>query len=166
MVGALLGIGILALTSPAMAPEKTFTVVAYHWGFAIYDEQGNEIPRIEVAQGTVVTLLVIGAEALSHEIHEAYVERVIETWADNPDYGGMSAEEIEAAIEGAGASGLLNHSLSIDGYDVEVPTDVSSPVPQQFTFIAHKSGTFAIRCLTYCGSGHGYMVIEDGFVVN
>lgn len=166
VVGLLIGVGIMALTNPAPSPEKTFTVVAYHWGFAIYDEDGTEIPKIEVARGTVVTLDVIGAEALSHELHEAFMERTIEAWADNPEYGDKNATEIMEFLEQAEDAGLMDHSLDIVDYDIHVVTDSESPAPQRVTFVADMSGTFDILCTQFCGWGHQYMSLVGGFVVS
>ncbi len=165
VVGLLLGWGVVSLTTPATPPQKTFTVVAYHWGFAIYDEQGQEIPKIEVARGTQVTLLVIGAEALSHELHEVFEDRTIEAWENNTAFGNKNASEIHEEIEDAELQGLVNHSVSISGYGVNVVTDVDSASPKRATFTADTVGTFDILCLNECGWGHQWMKLSGGFVV-
>lgn len=165
VVGLLVGgvVGMLAV--PRASPEATYTVVAYHWGFAIYDAQGNEVPKIDVARGTVVTLLVIGAEALSPEIHEVYEMRTVAAWENNSAYGNRDGLEIMMEMEAAEAAGLLDHSVSIAGYDLNVVTDFESPSPKLVTFVADQAGTFDITCQQFCGWGHQYMQLAGGLVV-
>lgn len=165
MVGILLGAGVVSLATPPAPPKKTFTVVAYHWGFAVYDENGKEIPKIDVARGTVVTLLVIGAEALSHEIHEVYEKRTMELWDNNSAYGGKNMTAIMEEMEEAEAAGYLDHSVRIAEYNIDVTTDYKSPSPKVVTFTADKAGTFDILCNHFCGWGHQYMKLTGGLVV-
>lgn len=164
VVGLLIGAGTMAVLN-APAPQRTFTVIAYHWGFAIYDEAGAEIPKIQVAIGTVVTLEVIGAEALSHEIHEVYEERTMDLWADNPAYGGKNMSELMEEMESAETAGYLDHSVQIAAYNIDVVTDHDSPSPKRVTFVANQAGTFDIECNVYCGWGHQYMNLTGGLVV-
>jgi heme/copper-type cytochrome/quinol oxidase subunit 2 len=167
VVGALVGAGATAvLYSPAAPPkEATFTIVAYHWGFAIFDEQGNEVPRIEVARGTEVTLVVMGAMSLSHELHEAFEERTIETFADNPDSGGLNATEVLEKLEGAAEQGMVDHAVVVPEYGLDILASADSPSPSVVTFVADKAGTFNIFCNLPCGWGHPYMLLEGGLVV-
>ncbi len=165
VAGILLGVGVMALVNTAPSPQKTFTIIAHHWGFVIYDEARKEIPKIEVPVGTEVTLLVMGAEALNHDTHEAFVERTIEAWADNPDFGGKNTTEIYDLLEEAEVAGLEDHTVMITGYDLDVPAMADSPSPSIMTFIADEEGTFDIQCNNFCGWGHQFMTLEGGFVV-
>ncbi len=166
VVGALVGFGATMLATPAPPPTATFTVVAYHWGFAIYDEDGVEIPKIEVARGTEVTLLVIGAEALSTDIHEEFGHRTVEAWENKTAFGGKTGPEIHDEIEDAEDQGLMDHSVRISGYDVDIKTKAMSPSPVKVTFTADTAGTFDIICNFFCGWGHQYMALTGGFVVS
>lgn len=165
VVGLLLGAGATAvMNSPP--PQKTFTVVAYHWGFAIFDENGQEIPKIEVARGTQVTLLVVGAEALSHSLHEELFARTVAAWENNTAFGGKTALEIEHEFHEAHEMELEDHSVGISGYNINVVTDHHSPSPKKVTFVASQAGTFDIMCEQFCGWGHQYMKLSGGFVVS
>lgn len=164
VVGLLVGAGVMAVMS-SPAPQRTFTVVAYHWGFAIYDEDGVEVPKIEVAQGTHVTLIVLGGLQLDHEIHHMFEERMVEAWADNPAFGGLNHTELHEASEEAHDLGLKEHSVQISGYNINVQTDHESANPQIVTFVANTAGTFDIQCMVFCGFGHQYMTLTGGFVV-
>lgn len=166
VAGLLAGVGAYAMVAPTTPPQATFTIVAYHWGLAIYDEAGNEVPNIAVAKGTQVTLLVVAASALSHELHEEFEERTLERMADNPDYGDMTRDQIHEELEMAMMKGLLDHSVSIDAFGVDVVASHDSAVPARATFVAGQAGTFDIVCLSqFCGWGHMYMKATGGLVV-
>ncbi|MFQ5987080.1 MAG: hypothetical protein ACE5KQ_06955 [Thermoplasmata archaeon] len=166
VVGLVIGGGVIALTAPAPAPQATFTVVAYHWGFVIYDEDGIEVPRIEVARDTEVTLLVMGAEALSHAIHGVLVDRTIAAWENNTQFGDKTGPEIHDLIEEAEAQGLEDHSVMISGYDLDIAAVGDSASPTIATFVADTAGSFDILCNQFCGWGHQYMSLEGGLVVS
>ncbi len=154
-----------ALLLAPSTPQRTYTVMAYHWGFALYDESGNEVPQIEVAPGTQVTLEILSAASLDHEAHHEMMERTIEAWADNPEYGGKTAMELHELMEDAEAAGLNDHLVTIAAFGVSVPTDHESSEPVRATFVADQTGTFDIRCMGLCGWGHQFMVLEGGLVV-
>ena len=166
VIGVVIGVGTMALTTPAVSPQKTFTVVAHHWGFILFDEDGNEIPKIEVAPGAEVTLIVIGAEALAPTIHGAFEDRTVAAWENNTAFGGKTGPEIRGEIEDAEALGLEDHSVLIVGYDLDIQTNIASASPTIVTFVADKAGTFEIRCNTFCGWGHQFMTLEGGLVVS
>ncbi|MFQ5907996.1 MAG: hypothetical protein ACE5JE_04085 [Thermoplasmata archaeon] len=166
VAGLAIGGGVIALTVPAPAPQATFTVVAHHWGFVIYDEDGTEVPRIEAARGTEVTLLVMGAEALSHAIHGQFMDRTIAAWENNTQFGGKTGLELRDLIEEAENQGLEDHSVMISGYDLNIPAVGDSASPTIVTFLADTAGTFDIQCNQFCGWGHQFMKLEGGFVVS
>jgi len=169
------------VVAPQLSPQatKTFYIVTYHWGFAFYDENLNEIPRIVVNKGDRVTLYVIPAEGLGQEFHEEFEERTMMNGVGQMKPGDMQImEEMEKAEDG----GLLDHSVGIIEYSINLVTDHSkfsgkAESPQEFlqtenkaniptvTFVADKQGSFALICTVDCGYGHAYMVTENGFVV-
>jgi hypothetical protein len=166
-----------AVTPPG-GPGKTFYIVVHHWGFAIYDSEWNEIPRIVVQKGDTVTLYVIPAEALTEEAHEEFEERTIQRGiGDLPPNDPKIMDKIEEAEE----AGLLNHSVAILEYGINIPTDVSkvtskanspreaflmgNPGGGSVTFTADKVGRFDIICLIFCGYGHPWMVLRGGLEV-
>jgi hypothetical protein len=48
---------------PPEAGELTAYVVAYHWGFAIFDEDGAELDQLRVRPGTSVELVAVNDHA-------------------------------------------------------------------------------------------------------
>jgi len=44
-------------------PDVTFYVVGFHWGWAVFDEQGRELDAIRVTQGTTVELYAVNNAA-------------------------------------------------------------------------------------------------------
>ncbi|MFQ5908256.1 MAG: hypothetical protein ACE5JE_05465 [Thermoplasmata archaeon] len=170
-IGVLIAVGLVTGTTAAFllapsAPQRTFTVMAYHWGFAIYDESGTEVPAIEVASGTQVTLEIFSGASLDHEAHHEMMERTVVAWADNPEYGAKTAIELMELMEDAEAAGLNDHVLTIPQFGVSMWTDHESPEPARVTFVADEAGTFDITCAGLCGWGHIYMHLEGGLVVS
>jgi len=167
--------------STVSGEERVFYVVAYHWGFAFYDENFNEVSKIVVNRGDRVTIYLIPGAALNEEAHEVYEERTIERGIGDLPPG---SPEIVAKMEEAEDEGLLDHGLTISDYDVDVRTNhelfsgEASSISEVFsiesgdtlrahsiTFTADKPGSFDIICSVFCGYGHGWMVVEGGFVV-
>lgn len=182
-LAVLAGLAVYLYTgqSALVGEEKTFYVVAYHWGYAFYDENFNEIERIVVNRGDRVTIYVIPGAAFDEEAHEAYQERTVEEGVGDLPPG---SQEIIARMEEAEEGGFLDHGLTITGYDVDIKTNYgmfkggASSIQEVFsiesgdtlrahsmTFTADKSGSFDIVCSVFCGYGHGWMVVEGGFVV-
>ncbi len=96
---------------------------------------------------------------------QAFEERVVTAWENNTEFGGKTAPELRELIHEAEAQGLLNHSVFITGYGIDVRTDVDTPAPQRVTFVADGVGSFDLRCNSFCGFGHGFMRLEGGLVV-
>ncbi len=170
-IGVIAAVALVTGTTAALllapsTPQRTFTVMAYHWGFAVYDENGNEVPQIEVAPGTQVTLEILSGASLDHGAHHEMMERTIEEWADNPEYGGKTALELHELMEEAETAGLNDHLVTIAELGVSVPTDHESSDPVRVTFVADQTGTFDIRCMGLCGWGHHLMVLGGGLVVS
>lgn len=161
--------------------ERVFYVVAYHWGFAIYDENFNEINRIEVNRGDIVTLYVIPGAAFSEDAHEEYEHRTLEAGIGNLP---PESEELHSKLKEAEDKGYMDHGLGIESYSVNVRTSYqmfrgsadslkdiisneSSDVIQahSYTFKVNKAGSFDIFCTVYCGYGHEWMELKNAFVV-
>lgn len=48
------------------------------------------------------------------------------------------------------------HGLYVDGYDLSVEADPGQPA--MLTFIAHRPGSFRLRCNITCGAMHPFMI--------
>jgi len=167
-----------AVVAPPEGLGKTFYIVVHHWGFVIYDSEWKEIPKIIVQKGDKVTLHVIPAESLTHEAHEELEEKTIRRGiGDLPPNDPKIRDEIEKAEK----AGLLDHSVAITAYGINIRTHVSkvtskanspreaflmgNPGGGSATFIADKVGLFDIKCRNFCGYGHDWMILKGGFEV-
>lgn len=147
-------------------PEvKVFVVVPYHWGFAIFDADGNEVDAIEVDQGNIIQLLVMPASAMSHGLHEQFEEKIIMSGIGDLAPGNETREAVEEAEE----LGLMTHTLTIAEYGIEIVvtgnTDNPAEAHKVVRFEADKKGIFDMVCQRYCGAGHPWMTLLGGLVV-
>ena len=183
VVVAIIVIGAVAFfLFPGMggAPkEKVFIIVAYHWGYALYDSNYNEIDQIVVNKGDTVKIYFISARSLSEEFYSQLEERAIQQGV-----GGLSGDDLRAKIEEAISAGQIDHGLQITAFNVFVATNTKNfsgkaktlkeffqtenkdAIEQQaVTFKADKTGTFDILCYVVCGYGHSFMVRQDAIRV-
>jgi len=161
------------------AKEKVFIIVGYHWGFALYDSNYNEIDQIVVNKGDTVKVYFISARSLSEEFYSQLEQRAIQNGV-----GGISGDELRAKIDEAISSGLVDHGLQITEFSVFISTntknfsgkaktlkeffqieDKNAIEQQSVTFKADKTGSFNIQCFVVCGYGHAYMIRENAIVV-
>ncbi len=163
IAGGLLG----SPTGPSEDAElKTFIVIPFHWGFAVFDSERNRLGAIEVNQGDIVQLVVMPASALSHGLHKQFEEIMIESGMGNLAPG----NETTQALAEAEAMGLVTHTLSIPEYGVRVEVTGNTNDPAQahqvIQFVADKKGTFDFLCQIFCGAGHPWMTLSGGLVVS
>jgi len=157
-------------------PTKTFNIVAYHWGYALYDENWDEIEQMEVKRGTTVRLVAIPASLLSQELEEDMYQRVIEE--------GLSASRGDGIVEeyppgDPRIAGLIkeardkpdtaDHGVFIAQLNVDLsPKSNASTLEEaidSIEFTADALGAFDISCSVQCGVGHELLVLESAFVV-
>ncbi len=169
VVGVAMGLiaGGLLPTGPGEGAElKTFIVIPFHWGFAVFDSERNRLDAIEVNQGDIVQLVVMPASALSHGLHEQFEEIMIESGIGDLAPGNETAQ----ALAEAEAMGLMTHTLSIPEYGVrvEVTGNTNDPAEahQVVQFVADKKGSFDFLCQIFCGAGHPWMTLGGGLVVS
>ncbi len=172
ITGLLLG-GALISGAP---PTKTFNIVTYHWGYALYDEGWNEIEQIEVERGTTIRLVAFPASLLSQELEEQYYQRVIdkgllvsrgdEVVEEYPPGDPRIAGLIEAARDDPDT---VNHGVFIAQLNVDLsPKSNVSTLEEaidSIEFTADALGAFDISCSVKCGIGHELLVLENAFVV-
>jgi len=159
--------------------EKVFIVVAYHWGFALYDEDYNPIDQIVVNQGDKVKIYFFNARSFAPEFHTQLEEKELET-----GIGGLTGEELKAKIDEAISTGQIDHGLQITAFKVFMSTnyknfsgkaksiseffqieDKEAIEQQAVTFVADKPGTYDFVCYIVCGYGHTFMVYQDALKV-
>ncbi len=167
LVGITSGFFLGRVLAPEAPPTKTFNIVPYHWGYALYDEDWNEIEQIEVAQGTTVRLVAVPAYSLSHEVQEGFHERVLETGVgDYPPGDHRIHDLMKAAHEDPDTS---SHGIFIAQLNVDLIPDGNASTLEEaidsVEFTADDIGVFDISCSINCGAGHSSMILEGVFVV-
>ncbi len=169
---AVILVGILVVASACAGPElepktQTFNIVTYHWGYALYDEDWNEIEQIEVKRGTTVRLVAIPAYTLSHEIQEEFHERVLEKgFGEYPPGDPRIPDLVRVGFENPA---YASHGVLILPFDVDLrPNEHASTLEaatDSVEFTTDALGNFGILCSVACGIGHPYMALDEAFVV-
>ncbi len=176
LVGIITGFLLGSVLLSGAPPTKTFNIVTYHWGYALYDEGWNEIEQIEVERGTTVRLIAIPASLLSPELEEEMYQRVIDK--------GLSASRGDKVVEeyppgDPRIAGLIksardnpdtaNHGVFIAQLNVDLsPKSNASTLMEaldSIEFTADALGAFDISCSVECGIGHELLVLKKAFVV-
>jgi hypothetical protein len=165
-------------------PDTTVYVGAYHWGFVVIDEDGNEHDTIVFDPGTRIRLVAFNTSAedavsqLPESVrsalpdHESLEDRNAERIPEPPS--GDMHEALEEANEqypdhslAVMPSGANHMRGGMDGgmmvHPIPLPHDVSRPATVGLT--ASARGDYTVTCLTYCGYGHPYMERDGVFVV-
>jgi hypothetical protein len=134
--------------------------VAYHWGYALYDQDWKELEQIEVNRGTTVQLTLFPTSVLSDEIKEGLWQRTVDE----------GIAELSDIIEANDDPDKANHGLSISGYKLDLATTMDTSnlelAVDSIEFIADTIGTFNLLCPLECGSGHTSMRLEGALIVN
>ena len=166
-----------AAEEPAPDPgdlEVTAYVVAYHWGFAIFDEDGSELDGLEVAEGASVELVAVNDHAseaiaqLPDPVGEAIAsadwhERAHHDVEEGriPDPAGETGEDLGAVLSAAHdghdhMGPVQDHGLMVTGVGERVFLDSHGDEPKRLEFTADEEGTYEFRCTEECGFGHEY----------
>ena len=178
----------------SLAPRQAggvYYVVAYHYGFAFYDQDFAEVPAMEAKAGEPVTLYILASHALPKETVLAYSDRSLHS-----SIGGLPAgdPQIREKLLEDFALGNIEHIVGITGLPVYVPTNVTpalngkpfreggprtlreaiekhDPTIQAVTFTPTREGSYDVLCVDSgmdgsgtCGWGHKWMVAKGGFV--
>ena len=155
LVGIITGMFLGNATASGAPPTKTFNIVPYHWGFALYDGDWNEIEQMEVERGTTVRLVAFPQSALPSNIREQLWQRV----ADN-------AGSIETAYADPVTA---NHGVFIGQLNVDLrPKGNASTLEDaidSIEFATDAIGSFDILCSVVCGVGHPSMRLDGALVV-
>jgi len=171
------------------SPDRTVYVGAYHWGFLLLDEAGDEHERLVFDPGTTVGIVAFNtsAEGALSQLpgsvreavpdHEALEERN-EARIPSPPEG-----ELHEALEEANER-YPDHSLAVmpSGYNrmhdpmdggmmgggmmlhpIPLPRAASRPTTAGVR--ASERGDYTLTCLTDCGYGHPFMELDGAFVV-
>ena len=193
VAAVLVFLGRLPLGFPQRAGTgAVFYVVPYHYGFAFYDRDLNEIETVEVKAGEAVTLHIVPANALPEAAFRQYTERSMKR-----QIGGLPAGDpaIRRKLQEDLDLGNVEHIVGIAAHPVYLATDVASvlrgrpfrengpatlreavsqrdPSMKTVTFTAKKVGAFDVICVDSgmdgagtCGWGHKWMIARGAFVV-
>ena len=164
-----------ATEQDAPEPEQvTAYVVGYHWGWAVFDEDGTELEQLEVAVGSEVELIAVNDHA-SHAI-EQLPDPVAET-ISAIDWHDRAHEDLEmgyipdpAEQEGMGLGEALtvahdghdhlepaqDHALMVAGIGVEAFLGDHADEPAHLEFTVDEEGAYEFRCTEECGPLHDH----------
>ena len=178
--------------TPAAPGGRVFYVLAYHYGYAFFDERFAERPAIEVREGETVTLHVVPVQILGREAFWQFAERSLARAIGDLPPGDP---RIRRKIEDDMALGNVEHIVGIAAHPVYLTTSVAAalagkpfregpprtledavrardPAIRSVTLTAKRVGSFDVLCVDSgmdgagtCGWGHKWMVARDGFVV-
>jgi len=151
---------------------KVYYIVPAGWTFAIFNEDFERIDKIVVDKGDTVVLVALPSPFVPEELHEEIEKEAMEKLMEAGV--AQSLEQLEEFHEeaekqlGREAYGVefIPHGVAIEGYENKVNVDLSNGLPRVIVFEASEPGAFDIYCSVFCGVGHGYMVLDDAFVVN
>ncbi len=155
LVGIITGLLLGSAFSSGAPPTKTFNIVAYHWGYALYDGDWSEIKQMEVERGTTVRLVAFPQSALPDAIREQLWQRVVD-----------NADSIEASYDDAATRnhGVLIGQLNVDLRPKENAATLEEAI-DSIEFTTDAIGAFDILCSVFCGVGHPEMVLKGALVV-
>ncbi len=166
LVGIVTGLLLGSVLASGAPPTKTFNIITYHWGYALYDEDWNEIEQIVVERGTRVRLVAIPDHLLSSEIQSQFDPRVISTGIGEYQPGDP---KILALIEEEHTNLNTDHGVFIGPLNVDLrPKEHALTLEEAIDsveFTTDAIGTFSISCSIFCGMGHPYMTLDGAFVV-
>jgi heme/copper-type cytochrome/quinol oxidase subunit 2 len=156
-------------------PEQvTAYVVGYHWGWALFDENGDELDVLEVSVGSEVELIAVNDHAghAISQLPEPVVEAISAiSWHERvhhdmdmgriPDLEqaeGVSLDEaLTIAHDGHDHTGPApDHGLMVAGIGLEAFLDAHGDEPARLVFTVDEEGAHEFRCTEDCGPGHDY----------
>jgi hypothetical protein len=160
--------------------DRTIYVGAYHWGFIIVDESGEEQDRIRLQRNDV--LRVVSFNTLASQAVQSLPASIRDVLPDHEALEERNEERIPAPADGdfhelleEANEQYPDHSLAITPsgqvhmgggmmmHPVALPQNATRPIIRQLG--ATQRGDYTLSCLTYCGYGHPYMEIDGGIVV-
>lgn len=151
----------LPFLPPDASEAETFYVVAYHWGWAIFTPEGQEVETIRVKEGTPVVLLV--ANALADQALARFPEAVVRA-VEARNLRAQSEGAVQAQRQAGGGAPLWpfveDHGFLIPGYGEAGYLDDEADRPLRVAFVARRQGEgggLEFVCTNYCGPGHSFM---------
>ena len=160
--------------------DRTIYVGAYHWGFIIVDESGEEQDRISLQRNDV--LRVVSFNTLASQAVQSLPASIRDALPDHEALEERNEERIPAPADGdfhelleEANEQYPDHSLAImpSGqvhmgggmmmHPVALPQNATRSIVRQLG--ATQRGDYTLSCLTYCGYGHPYMEIDGGIVI-
>lgn len=172
-----------AVEESAPEPEEvTAYVVGYHWGWAVFDEDGTELDALEVPVGSEVELIAVNDHA-SHAIEQ--LPATVAESLNAVDWHARAHHDMEQGhmpdldeVEGVPMDEALtiahdghdhvgpaqDHALLVAGLGVEEFLDSHGDEPARMVFTVDEEGAYEFRCTEECGAGHDHQRREMLFV--
>lgn len=176
LVGIITGLLLGTMLISGASPTKTFNIIAYHWGYALYDEDWNEIEQMEVELGTTVRLVAYPISLFSQELQEEFYQRVVDrglkvSLGDEEVLEYLPGDaRIADIIEAARTDpDTLNHGVFIAEFNIDLSpkTDVSTweGAIDSIEFTPDALGIFEMSCSIECGPGHEFFSLLEALIV-
>lgn len=175
IAGLVLGAGAVYLlpgTVDGVGGEaRIYYIVPVEWTFGLYDENWKPIERIEVNKGERVILVVVPRSFLPPELYESLEERFVEEavaqglLAGEEDFEKYEEEASKQLGKDVYGAEYIPHGVAIEGYENVVNLSLEEGEIVVVELVADKPGSYDIYCSLFCGWGHGFMRLQDAFVV-
>lgn len=155
-VGAVGGMGTPARIPPAVTngPEdvdETFYVVAYHWGWTVFTEDGTELDdQIRLTQGTTVEIYAVNdyAQDAILKLPAPVAEAILAI--DWPGHNRrVQGEPLWLYLD--------DHGFLIHWYSTVEYLAFDADEPTRVVFTADRPGEYNFQCTNYCDYGHTSM---------
>lgn len=176
LVGVISGLLLGATMSGGAPPTKTFNVIAYHWGYALFDENWNEIEQMEVKLGTTVRLIAHPVNLFSQELQDKFYQRVVDRGLSTSlgdaveiKYPPGDPRIAEIIMKARTNPETLNHGVSITALNVDLSPKTDKSIFEgaiaSIEFTPDALGVFEMSCSIECGPGHEFFALEKALVV-
>ena len=164
--------------------DQTVYVGAYHWGFILLDEDGEEREQIVLNRDTSLRLVAFNTgakralETLPTAVRKAVPEHETLEERNEARIPHSSSDGLHELLEEANER-YPDHSVAVmesgrnhmgsgmwDGmtmHPIELLHDATRPTTA--TLSASQQGDYTLSCLTDCGYGHTYMDRDSALVV-
>ncbi len=159
---------------------KTYIIIGYYWGFALYDGDFNPVDKIELKVGEPVKIIFLNARSFAPEFYEPLEQRTIEQ-----GLGAVSGDALAQKIMEALETNQVDHGLQITGLKVAIATNYKAfsgtakslaeffeKEPQDqiekhsVVITPERAGVYDLVCYVVCGYGHSFMILENAVVVS
>lgn len=152
--------GVAAFNNRPANPDVTFYVMAYHWDYAIFTEDGSRLDTITIPQDTILEIFAVNG--LAQDAIDRLPAPVAKAMREVPR---PDAEAILATEPEEHRWPVVDHGFLLDWYGVTEYLTADAQEPNRVVFTADRLGEYEFVCTNYCGAGHTHMTMRTRFIV-